>query len=77
MTSSSLEVLAALAFTDEEHQEHMCVEDGEPVPPFYQDYVAEVYIFLSFFLYISLKYSFFFSRCKEELERMLCLNTTV
>ncbi|KAJ3101712.1 NAD-dependent glutamate dehydrogenase [Phlyctochytrium planicorne] len=37
VTSSSLEVLAALAFTDEEFYEHMQVHDGV-VPPFYQEY---------------------------------------
>lgn len=41
VTSSSLEVLAALAFDDAEFAEHMCVKDGR-VPEFYQAYVAEV-----------------------------------
>lgn len=41
VTSSSLEVLAALAFNDEEFAEHMCVRDGK-VPEFYQAYVKEV-----------------------------------
>lgn len=41
VTSSSLEVLAALAFTDDEFFEHMQVRDGI-VPPFYQKYVEQV-----------------------------------
>lgn len=41
VTSSSFEVLAALAFTDAEFAEHMCVRDGR-VPEFYQAYVQEV-----------------------------------
>lgn len=41
VTSSSLEVLAALAFNDAEFEEHMCVRDGK-VPQFYEDYVKEV-----------------------------------
>jgi glutamate dehydrogenase len=41
VTSSSLEVLAALALTDEEFQEHMQVKDGV-VPEFYENYVKEV-----------------------------------
>ncbi|KAI8073410.1 Glutamate/Leucine/Phenylalanine/Valine dehydrogenase-domain-containing protein [Gilbertella persicaria] len=41
VTSSSLEVLAALAFNDEEFDKHMCVKDGV-VPAFYESYVKEV-----------------------------------
>lgn len=41
VTSSSLEVLAALAFNNEEFEEHMCVRDGK-VPAFYEAYVKEV-----------------------------------
>lgn len=41
VTSSSLEVLAALAFNDAEFAEHMCVHEGR-VPEFYQAYVQEV-----------------------------------
>ncbi|KAJ3158757.1 NAD-dependent glutamate dehydrogenase [Irineochytrium annulatum] len=37
VTSSSLEVLAALSFNDEEFHEHMQVHNGV-VPPFYQEY---------------------------------------
>lgn len=40
VTSSSLEVLAALAFTDDEFSEHMMVRDGA-VPDFYQAYVRQ------------------------------------
>lgn len=42
VTSSSLEVLAALAFNDDEFKEHMQIHDGN-VPKFYDDYVKEVY----------------------------------
>ncbi|KAL7752816.1 NAD-dependent glutamate dehydrogenase [Sorochytrium milnesiophthora] len=42
VTSSSLEVLAALAFNDEEFDQHMCVKNGE-IPEFYQQYVKEVH----------------------------------
>jgi len=42
VTSSSLEVLAALAFTDEEFHEHMQVTDPEHPPAFYLDYVKDV-----------------------------------
>lgn len=41
VTSSSLEVLAALAFDDAEFEEHMCIRDGV-VPEFYEAYVKEV-----------------------------------
>lgn len=43
VTSSSMEVLAALAFSDEEFQKEMCEnpKTGEK-PKFYQDYVQEV-----------------------------------
>jgi glutamate dehydrogenase len=42
VTSSSLEVLAALAFNDAEFEEHMCVKEGHPIPEFYSAYVKEV-----------------------------------
>lgn len=42
MTSSSLEVLAALAFNDEEFCENMQVHDGK-VPPFYSEYIKNVH----------------------------------
>ena len=42
MTSSSLEVLAALALTDEEHSKHMTFKPGQPAPEFYRKYVEEV-----------------------------------
>ncbi|KAI7899115.1 Glutamate/Leucine/Phenylalanine/Valine dehydrogenase-domain-containing protein [Cokeromyces recurvatus] len=45
VTSSSLEVLAALAFSDDEFEKHMCVKDGV-VPEFYQSYVKEVQTFI-------------------------------
>jgi glutamate dehydrogenase len=41
VTSSSLEVLAALSMTDDEHHELMQVK-GEVIPDFYQQYVEEV-----------------------------------
>jgi glutamate dehydrogenase len=41
VTSSSLEVLAALSFSDEEFFEHMQVRDGV-IPPFYAEYVKQV-----------------------------------
>lgn len=45
VTSSSLEVMAALTLNSEEFPKHMCIgeQDGEQVvPQFYKDYVAEV-----------------------------------
>eukprot|EP00730_Choanoeca_flexa_P020065 TRINITY_DN9807_c0_g2_i1.p1 TRINITY_DN9807_c0_g2~~TRINITY_DN9807_c0_g2_i1.p1 ORF type:complete len:1038 (+),score=326.03 TRINITY_DN9807_c0_g2_i1:113-3226(+) len=42
VTSSSLEVLAALALTDEEFKEHMSVVDEANPPEFYRKYVEEV-----------------------------------
>eukprot|EP00736_Rhodelphis_marinus_P013739 Rmarinus@m.21215 len=42
VTSSSLEVLASLALTDEEHSMHMCVKEDGIVPPFRKLYVQEV-----------------------------------
>ena len=42
VTSSSLEVLAALAFTDEEFSKHMQVSSGI-VPEFYQEYIRSVH----------------------------------
>lgn len=41
VTSSSLEVLASLAFDDRGFFENMCVHDGVE-PPFYKEYVKEV-----------------------------------
>ena len=41
VTSSSLEVLASLALTDEEYEKHMCVSNGK-VPEFRNQYVGEV-----------------------------------
>jgi len=41
VTSSSLEVLAALALTPEEHEQHMRVKEGK-IPQFYADYVKLV-----------------------------------
>lgn len=45
VTSSSLEVLAALSFNDEEFDEHMSVK-GDVVPEFYEAYVKEVQNFI-------------------------------
>ncbi len=42
VTSSSLEVLASLAFDDAGHKENMCVHDDGTIPKFYQEYVKEV-----------------------------------
>jgi len=42
VTSSSLEVLAALAFTDDEFSEHMQVKD-DVAPAFYEQYVSNVH----------------------------------
>lgn len=42
VTSSSLEVLAALALSDEDFTKHMCVTDQNNPPPFYKEYVEEV-----------------------------------
>lgn len=40
MTSSSLEVLAALALDDADYQEHMCrPKEAKDVPAFYAKYV--------------------------------------
>jgi glutamate dehydrogenase len=41
VTSSSFEVLAALAMSDAEHQKHMCVQ-GKEFPQFYTEYVKEI-----------------------------------
>ena len=41
VTSSSLEVLASLAMTDEEYMDHLCVFDGK-VPEFRNQYVNDV-----------------------------------
>eukprot|EP01126_Amoeba_proteus_P062656 TRINITY_DN8557_c0_g2_i3.p1 TRINITY_DN8557_c0_g2~~TRINITY_DN8557_c0_g2_i3.p1 ORF type:complete len:986 (+),score=217.93 TRINITY_DN8557_c0_g2_i3:378-3335(+) len=42
VTSSSLEVLAAIAMTEEEHTQHMRVTDPNNPPQFYQKYVEEI-----------------------------------
>ncbi|KAJ9458975.1 Glutamate dehydrogenase 2 [Diplonema papillatum] len=42
VTSSSLEVLAALAMSDDQHNQLMCVKEDGAVPAFYQEYVTEV-----------------------------------
>ena len=42
VTSSSLEVLAALAIPNDEFEKHMCVHEGEQLPTFYQEYVKEI-----------------------------------
>lgn len=42
VTSSSLEVLAALAFSPEDHKRHMQVHDEAHPPEFYQRYVQEI-----------------------------------
>jgi glutamate dehydrogenase len=42
VTSSSLEVLAALAFTDDEFEQHMCIKLGHPAPAFYEHYVEQL-----------------------------------
>ena len=44
VTSSSLEVLAALALTDEEFDKHMRVPENDPekAPQFYKEYVQEI-----------------------------------
>ncbi|KAJ1961542.1 NAD-dependent glutamate dehydrogenase [Dipsacomyces acuminosporus] len=42
VTSSSLEVLAALAFSDEEFGRVMCKQEDGTLPKFYEEYVADV-----------------------------------
>ena len=42
VTSSSLEVLASLSFSDNEFLSHMCVQTDGTIPQFYQDYVKQV-----------------------------------
>ncbi|KAI9501271.1 Glutamate/Leucine/Phenylalanine/Valine dehydrogenase-domain-containing protein [Coemansia spiralis] len=42
VTSSSLEVLAALSFTDEEFSRLMCRQEDGTLPTFYQEYVSDV-----------------------------------
>lgn len=42
VTSSSLEVLAALSLNETEFEEHMSVKDEAHMPPFYRDYVKEI-----------------------------------
>ncbi len=41
VTSSSLEVWASLALTDEEYEEHMCVRNNR-IPPFRKRYIQEI-----------------------------------
>jgi glutamate dehydrogenase len=41
VTSSSLEVFASLALTDEEYDTHMCVKDGK-IPSFRKQYIHEI-----------------------------------
>ncbi len=41
VTSSSMEVLASLSLSDEEHQKHMCANNGE-IPDFRKTYVNEI-----------------------------------
>ncbi|UCE06936.1 MAG: NAD-glutamate dehydrogenase, partial [bacterium] len=41
VTSSSLEVLASLALTDQEYEEHLCMKDGK-TPEFRKNYVNDV-----------------------------------
>nr|AAD02872.1 glutamate dehydrogenase [Trypanosoma brucei] len=42
VTSSSLEVYAGVALSDEEHAQHMCVKDPNNVPEFYKKYVLDI-----------------------------------
>jgi len=42
VTSSSLEVLAALVMPDEDHQQLMCIPPGGTAPEFYQQYVQHI-----------------------------------
>ncbi|KEG08275.1 glutamate dehydrogenase [Trypanosoma grayi] len=42
VTSSSLEVYAGLALSDEEHARYMCAASSETVPEFYKDYVKDI-----------------------------------
>jgi glutamate dehydrogenase len=42
VTSSSLEVLAALALDDAEFDQHMAVKDEKSPPQFYEEYVQEI-----------------------------------
>jgi len=42
VTSSSFEVLAGLAMSDEEFQKHMCVKDPNNKPEFYKKYVKDI-----------------------------------
>ncbi|KAJ1818046.1 NAD-dependent glutamate dehydrogenase [Coemansia sp. RSA 2599] len=46
VTSSSLEVLAALSFTDDEFSRLMCKQEDGSLPAFYQEYVADVQRFI-------------------------------
>ena len=42
VSCSSLEVLSGLAFTDAEHQQHMCVVDPKNPPEFYTSFVNDI-----------------------------------
>jgi len=42
VTSSSLEVLAALSLPEDEHNKLMCIQPGGSAPQFYQDYVKQM-----------------------------------
>ena len=43
VTSSSMEVLAALSFNDEEFQKNMMVTDPQHIPEFYSEYIRSVH----------------------------------
>lgn len=47
VTSSSLEVLSALVFTNSEYEVNMCVKDGK-IPEFYTKYVDAIYKMISY-----------------------------
>ncbi|KAH9600656.1 NAD-glutamate dehydrogenase [Trypanosoma melophagium] len=42
VTSSSLEVYAGLALSDEEHAKHMCAQSADSAPEFYKNYVQDI-----------------------------------
>merc|ERR1712032_758568 len=42
VTSSSMEVLAALALPEKEHNECMCIQPDGSAPQFYNDYVKQL-----------------------------------
>ena len=46
VTSSSLEVLASLCFSDEEFLSHMCVGSDGTIPQFYHKYVKQVQVII-------------------------------